>query len=808
MDAERERLALDTFETLVELSGDARAHQLEALAREDADLAARVRALLAAEAESERLPTDPDRSPARPAPDRIGPYRLHEIIGRGGMGDVYRAVRDDGQFEQTVAIKILGSARAGALARDRFLFERQALARLIHPNIGRLYDGGETADGVLYFVMELITGEDFVANAARHDLSVPDILSRFVDLCGAVQFAHQQLLVHGDIKPGNVLVTPDGTVKLLDFGVARYVAQEAGPPGTSPLTRLYAAPELLGGAPASIASDIFSLGLLLGETLTETMPRRDDMRAPSPSAQLLLAETVTARPVEWRKRRSARICGDLDAIVAKATATAPDERYASAAALAEDLQRHLSLLPVRARSGRAYVVRRFVQRWRWAVTAAATALVLLIAVTIVTSILWIRAESARQLAEQRSDQVRSLARTMMFDVDSAMADVPGSSDARYRLVETARRYLDGLASEREAPHAVQLEAGLGFARIGEILGAPYGANLGRPQEAAAQLERAEAILAPMHSASPGDPEVALALANTLVARGAITVTADGDSAGGLRRIDRACAILDRARSGRRRDAGLAIAKLRCETTRAVATTWDGRYRDAERALIREIAAARGAGGQPHRDRILALARAEYVLGDTLYYSEERLRALAAYRRALVELDRLEGGAVALDLATLARWRIGTTSLELGDSRAALQELTEARRLADLLASYNPDNRIRRMRRLVRLAMARTLSALARHDEAVAIASEDVAERRREAEARPGDAEKLRDYAVAARVLGDLMLTAGRRRDACTPFIAANSAWNALDRRGALAPSDREDEVPAVRRLVESNGCRS
>jgi serine/threonine protein kinase len=285
VDAERERLALDTFETLVELPADARAQNLDALARTDSDLAARVRALLAAEAESERLPTDPDRSPARPPPERIGPYRLLEMIGRGGMGDVYRARRDDGQFEQIVAIKILGSALAGALARDRILFERQALARLIHPNIGRLYDGGETADGVLYFVMELITGEDFVAYAARHDLSVPDILDAFVDLCGAVQFAHQQLLVHGDIKPANVLVTSEGIVKLLDFGVSRYVAQEAGPPGTSPLTRLYAAPELLGGGPASIASDVFSLGLLLGESLTEMVPRRDEGPAASPSTR-------------------------------------------------------------------------------------------------------------------------------------------------------------------------------------------------------------------------------------------------------------------------------------------------------------------------------------------------------------------------------------------------------------------------------------------------------------------------------------------------------------------------------------------
>lgn len=808
MDAERERLALDTFETLAELPADARAETLESLARADADLAARVRALLAAEAESERLPTDPDRSPARPPPERIGPYRLLEMVGRGGMGDVYRASRDDGQFEQIVAIKILGNARAGALARDRFLFERQALARLIHPNIGRLYDGGETDEGVLYFVMELIAGEDFVTYAARHDLAVPDILARFVDLCGAVQFAHQQLLVHGDIKPANVLVTPDGTVKLLDFGVSRYVAQEAGPPGASPLTRLYAAPELLGGAPGSIASDIFSLGLLLGETLTETLPRRDAGAVPSPSRRLLDEETLTARPAEWRRRRAARIRGDLDAIVAKATAAAPEGRYGSAAALAEDVQRHLSLLPVRARGGRAYIVRRFARRWRWAVAAAATAFVLLIAVAIVTSVLWIRAENARGLAEQRSDQVRSLARTMMFDVDAAMADVPGASDARYRLVETARRYLDGLASEPDAPHAVQLEAGLGFARIGEILGAPYGANLGRPQEAVAQLDRAEAILAPIYATGRRDPQVALALANTLVAQGAIAVTADGDSVGGLRRIDRACSILARASQSEPRNADLAVARLRCETTRAVATTWDGRYRDAERVLVQQIAAARAAAGPTGHDHTLALARAEFVLGDALYYAEAPPRALAAWRRALVELGRLGGGAVALDLATLAHWRIGTTSLELGDSRTALQELTEARRLSDLMSSYNPDNRTRRMQRLVRLAMARTLSALTRHDEAVAIASEDVAERRREAEARPGDAEKQRDFAVAARVLGDLQLAAGRRRDACGTFVAARSAWDALARRGALAPSDRDDEVPTVRRLIDRNGCRS
>ena len=270
------------------------------------------------------------------AGQRLGPYRLERELGSGGMGVVFLAERSDEQFRQQVAIKLL-RGHAGADAARQLRHERQILAGLVHPNIARLLDGGETADGRPWIAMEYVPGEPIATAVQRLGLPLARRIELVRDLAHAVHYAHQRLVVHRDIKPANVLLREDGRPVLLDFGIAKLVDPESRTAdATQPwFTPAYASPEQRRGQPLSTATDVYALGLLLFELLTDLPPD------PDPEGALRLPSSVAAA-----RRRALR--GDLDRIVLRATAIDPARRYASAEALADDLQRHLAGRPVRA----------------------------------------------------------------------------------------------------------------------------------------------------------------------------------------------------------------------------------------------------------------------------------------------------------------------------------------------------------------------------------------------------------------------------------------------------------------------------
>ena len=309
----------------------------------------------------------------------VGPYRVVRELGRGGMGVVYLAERADGAFEQVVALKVVPAALASSSAVERFVRERQILARLEHPHIARLLDGGVTADGLPYFAMEPVEGAPVTEHCRDAELSVEDRLALFVDVCDAVSYAHSQLTVHRDLKPSNVLVTAGGGVKLLDFGIAKLL-DDSGEAHTVTrevaATPQYAAPEQLRGEPISTATDVWALGVLLYELLTDRRPfealGRDlesqrrmvceaDPEPPSAAARAAGAEAAAVR----------RLAGDLDTVVLCALRKEPERRYPSVEALAEDVRRHLEGLPVRARPATLrYRTGKFVGRHSLGVAAA------------------------------------------------------------------------------------------------------------------------------------------------------------------------------------------------------------------------------------------------------------------------------------------------------------------------------------------------------------------------------------------------------------------------------------------------------
>ncbi len=357
-----------------------------------------------------------------PEQDEIGAYKLLRLIGRGGMGAVYLAERADKQYEQQVALKILPFGVGGEEARDRFFAERQILARLVHPNIARLLDGGITEQGTPYFVMDLVEGEPLDVYCDARQLGLDARLALFCEVCEAVQYAHRNLIVHRDLKPANILVEKPGSIKLLDFGIAKALAAEQGDPlmtrtGVTPMTSLYASPEMLRRETITTASDVYALGVVLYELLVGRHPynlTNDpsgpelwhsicelDPTLPSNGALQYEAADERAKSRGLRPKRLAQnLAGDLDTIVAKAMQKDPDQRYGSVEQLAADIRRHVNGLPVLAKPPTAmYRLQKFVSRRKGLVAMGAAALFFVAAIFYQSNRATLEAERANREAE-------------------------------------------------------------------------------------------------------------------------------------------------------------------------------------------------------------------------------------------------------------------------------------------------------------------------------------------------------------------------------------------------------------------------
>ena len=434
---------------------------------------------------------------------RLGPYRIVGEAGRGGMSQVFKAVRDDQQYEKQVAIKLLKPGLDTDSLLRRFKAERQILAQLSHPNIAHLLDGGATEDGAPYLVMEYIEGKPIDAYCDDRELGVTERIDLFRSLCSAVHYVHQHLMVHGDLKCGNVLVTDQGVVKLLDFGIAKLLgpapASREEPRATTflALTPEYASPEQVRGEPISTSSDVYSLGVLLYRLLSGDLPHKATGSTTWALAQQICekdpaAPSITAVEATTGYGRFANtLRGDLDNIVLKALKKTPDERYPSAEQLSEDLRRYLRGFPVAARPDTTgYRVRKFAQRHRSAAVAATLFVIALIAGIVTTSWQAHRAEVERLRAERHLNDVRELTSAYLSDVYDAVAYLPGGTKARKLLVENSIKYLAGL--EREAQDSPQLKRDLAVAydRLGDVQGDYIGANLGDTQGALDSFRRA------------------------------------------------------------------------------------------------------------------------------------------------------------------------------------------------------------------------------------------------------------------------------------------------------------------------------
>jgi non-specific serine/threonine protein kinase/serine/threonine-protein kinase len=490
----------------------------------------------------------------------IGGYRLLRLLGQGGMGVVFEAERT-GDVGGTVAVKLIKRGMDSALVARRFRQERQILARLAHPHIAHLLDGGISEDGRPYFVMERVEGTPITTFCTHHQMGIDGRIRLFLQVLDAVAFAHRNLVVHRDLKPSNILVREDGAAKLLDFGVAKVLDERDE--GDVTLTRLggrvltpsYSSPEQVRGEPVSTASDVYSLGVVLYELLAGRPPFDLDT-APIAEVQRVVSFEEPTRPSDALSRSPdvakstlpvarRRLSGDLDAILLKALRKEPERRYEGVMAFHDDLCRYLDRKPVAARRGTlAYRAERFWRRNRAATLAGAAAIA-----ALVSGAFWgsrQAAETRRQeaLVQQRVEDVRGLVNTLLFEVHDAVASLPGSTGARKLILDRAHEHLADVQSELTDDPDLLMDLAEAYRRLGEVEGRTMGASLGdRP----AAQESFEQALSLAQRAMAGDSSNLMRLRGLglLHERLAGTLVFGGDVEAGVNESRRAQAIYER-----------------------------------------------------------------------------------------------------------------------------------------------------------------------------------------------------------------------------------------------------------------------
>ena len=630
---ERLRRVRDLFSVAVEKAPRERRAFLDEAAGADESLRDEVLALLADEEAAGDLLSRPVSMPESMAPAatggprpslegrRIGPYQIVDEIGHGGMGTVYRAIRADDAYQKTVALKLVRSAAASDVVQQRFLRERQILGRLQHPNIATVFDGGTTEEGQPYLVMEYVEGEPIDRYCSVREVPTRQRLEMFRDVCAAVHYAHQNLVVHRDLKPGNILVTADGTPKLLDFGIAKLLAAGLDPEEAPTATLLpvmtpeYASPEQVRGQPVTTASDVYSLGVVLYELLTGRRPyvvRTESMEEIVRAVCGTEAHrpSTMVRPADAGPRRlpvtSSDLHGDLDTIVLKALRKEPARRYLSVQELAEDIRRHLAGLPVSARKDTfGYRAGKFIRRNRLAAGLSGLLVLTLIGgVAATVRQAWI-AHAQRERAERRFQDVRKLANSFLFEFHDAIADLPGSTKARALVVKRALEYLDSLAGEASGDAALQAELAGAYQRVGDVQGLPYTANLGDSAGALRSFERAYGIRLELLRSEPDDAGrlAAACQAGTRVGK---VLLARGDGVAARGRFEEALPWCEGAWRAKQQDPAALEMMLRARMY--VADGWarsgdPARAAALDEALIRETETV--ASGQPFATRMLA-----------------------------------------------------------------------------------------------------------------------------------------------------------------------------------------------------------
>lgn len=485
MDAKKWQKLNELFAEALEISPNERAEFISAI--EDSEIRNELESLLESHASFDKFlnknavelsaRTFAENDSEKIIGRRIGQFKVVEEIGRGGMGAVFLAERTGADFTQKAALKLIKRGMDTDFIVQRFQTERRILSKLNHPFIAKLLDGGTTDDGLPYFVMEYVSGENLKDFCRNHNLSNSEKLKLFRQICEAVSYAHRNLVIHRDLKPSNIIICEDGTPKLLDFGIAKVLDPENETEKTTTefrlLTPKYASPEQIRGEIVDTQTDVYSLGVLLREILEE-------LDLPKPETQKLNTRT-----------RNAKTDSELKTIINKAAHETASRRYISVEQFSEDIRRYESGLPVLAQADSySYRAQKFVTRHRFGVFAACLILLTLIGGIGATFWQFRRAQAERKIADQRFNDVRGLANSVIFDLHDEIQNLPGSTKARKLLVEKALEYLQKLEQDAGGDANLQHEMAMAYSKIADVQGQIMEASLMETGNAAVNYRKA------------------------------------------------------------------------------------------------------------------------------------------------------------------------------------------------------------------------------------------------------------------------------------------------------------------------------
>lgn len=790
---------------------------------------------------------------------RIGPYRLLRLLGQGGMGEVWLAERADDAFSKQVAIKFIGTFLGNSDAVAWFRRERQALATLEHPHIARLLDGGETDDGRPYLVMEYVDG--VAIDVYADGLSLERVLELFLQVCAAVDHAHRALIVHRDIKPANVLVTSDAQCKLLDFGIAKEIdllASNDNETKTQAFTLHYASPEQMTGRPITVASDIYSLGALLYRLLSgrvlfshatnvHSQVQAIETTSPEKPSRALLSQLKMEQ--SELKKLARKLQGDLDDIVLKCLRNEPSARYGTVRELIDDIQRYKLHEPVMARVGSfSYRTTRWLRR-NWLAVGAASALVLTLTGGLLSTAWQARvAEKQRVLAQKRFDLSRALVQDVLFDFQDQLASVPGTIEARKKLVARTKKYLQELGEDAQDDPNLLADMALVERRLGDISGNPQQPNIGDTPAARLHYQRAEDLSRRAVALKPKDPKLLLRLAMTLSARGTFAFWDDdlklaegayrdaiplfvaemkrnpdnkelsmqhdsaiiglGDVQHWNGQLNEALATYDSVCNAMviaaAKDPSLLGAAGICHTRRADTLAWLERYPEAtkeiELALAIDEANIKKSPTDNHYAHGYIVTQSKR--GEILDWSGKKVEALDAMSKSLAvaeKMAKIDPADVrsARNVAQMLSKRgdvllaMKRTAEAIKDYQAGLEANIALQKRAPTQSEYQRDVAASHKRLgMAYHAEGNGLKAAAHLDAALDYS-------RKKYNANPEAPSIRRDLAVA---LGDRVLTVGKLSIRCAQAAESLAIWQGLEKDGLLAPSDAS-QLPMLQKIM-------
>jgi eukaryotic-like serine/threonine-protein kinase len=752
MDVEARALAL--LERLIMRPQDAR-YRERLLRRQPPEVLARLAQLEAVHTGNAARMTQmfagalPAADPPAPPPERFGPFRILEPLGSGGMGQVWRAERADGLFEQTVAIKLIQPHLLGR-ASTAFEAERRILAKLEHPNIARIIDGGLTADGRSCLVMEYVDGVGLDEAAAPRALAQK--LGLFQQIIAAVQYAHSRLIAHGDLKPSNIMVDTEGRVRLLDFGIARLLTDDAQAAQLSgAVTASYASPQRLAGAPPSISHDVFALGRLL---------------------EKLVADTREA---------------DLNAIAAKASASEEADRYVDAPSMLADLERWQNHYPVHAiRQGLRYRLGKYVRR-NWKGVAAFT----VVSAALVVAVLgYVQAERQRTQAEARFAQTRSMANFMLFDLYDKLDVVPGTTAARAQIAQRSAEHLQTLAQSTGISSDVRFDVARGLARLALVTGGSSMGTLGKNAQSLHLQSQADTLLTALLKANPNRRDYRLALAELKGWRCINAVFIAQDTKLAERLAKEATTLADIPGDAQARE--LLFLARKCQ---ANLLFWLNKTAQAKAVLAPELQRAeeraKATGGGLAQAK--AMAEGYRMLGGADLDPDNLSRSLTVFQRGLDVLKPYDSviDREMLYLRYILNFHMGWSLNALGRSGEALVYFRKSRAALEQSVISDPsDANAQSALLVVKGSEARALGNVGSFRQAIALVSEAYAQATTARAGRVLTSEDQRGIASLMLSAGQIYRAKGDTANACAWFAKLDRHMRDMDAAKQLSDYDR------------------